>query len=658
MNSSEQAAVGSFSSKRNDVHVKFLEKALWQKFSKDYLNSNEFYSSYLALQCFMLGCAREGALFVKSEHQLQLTATWPNIKQTTLEPLVKSVELVMKNGQGVVSKVPESENVSAIALPIKRGSEILGVVTVLIETQNDAELTYVMRQLQWGASWVASHQIGLNSGKSLQTEKDNIDSVQEPWQTLLTLVGLSLDYERFHAAAHGVVSEWARLFGCERVSLAFVKGHKHKVTAISNSVNFDKRTNIVTQIESAMDEAFDQKQSLVFSCKASSAENTDSKVVEKSSTSSSPTTSNCTTVAHQRLAEGSGSGSVCSVLLTETNEQGLAVPVGAVTLEHPDIDYFDADRVALCEKIILAVGPLLVLKRRDDRWLIVKAAESLAVVGRKLVGFGHFSLKLSSLLAIAAIVLLAQLNIDYRVAADASIEGWTQRHVSPAMDGFIADSFHKAGDVVKAGDVLFTLDDQDMLLERLKWQSKREQLERQHIAALVEEDSAKAGIVYAQLAQAQVNLTLVNEQLKRTQVSAPFKGLIIAGDLSQKIGAPVKRGELLLQIAPLQNYRIILRVKERDITAIQVGQRGELKLQAISGEGFPFIIEKITPVSTAEEGANTFKVEASLINESDVRLRPGMEGKGKVSIAQRNAVWVWTHPLVHWFKVWLWSWWP
>jgi hypothetical protein len=74
-------------------------------------------------------------------------------------------------------------------------------------------------------------------------------------------------------------------------------------------------------------------------------------------------------------------------------------------------------------------------------------------------------------------------------------------------------------------------------------------------------------------------------------------------------------------------------------------------------EKLPLVVEKITPVSAVEEGRNYFRVEARL--EGDIeKLRPGMEGVGKVRIERRKLVWIWTHKLVHWLKMWVWSWWP
>ena len=182
-------------------------------------------------------------------------------------------------------------------------------------------------------------------------------------------------------------------------------------------------------------------------------------------------------------------------------------------------------------------------------------------------------------------------------------------------------------------------------------------MEKKYRDAFVQQDKASVGIYQAQREQAEVQLALVEEQLARTQAEAPFDGVIVSGDLTQRLGAPVKQGETLLQIAPLDNYRIMLDVDERRIADIRIGQQGQLVLSALPNEQFVFKVEKITPVATAGEGINTFRVEARLEQPSD-KLRPGMQGTGKINIDRRNLLQIWTRGLVLWWRAWLWKWWP
>jgi hypothetical protein len=36
-------------------------------------------------------------------------------------------------------------------------------------------------------------------------------------------------------------------------------------------------------------------------------------------------------------------------------------------------------------------------------------------------------------------------------------------------------------------------------------------------------------------------------------------------------------------------------------------------------------------------------------------LRPGMEGVAKIDIGRRRLIWIWTHSLFDWLRVWTWQ---
>ncbi len=223
--------------------------------------------------------------------------------------------------------------------------------------------------------------------------------------------------------------------------------------------------------------------------------------------------------------------------------------------------------------------------------------------------------------------------------------------------GFIAEAGARAGDVVSEGQVLCRLDQRDLRLEHSRWSSERQQYVLEHRRAMAERDAAAAKVLDKRINQAEAQLALLDQQLRRATIVAPFEGLVVSGDLSQALGSPVELGEVLFEVAPLDSYRVMLQVDERDIGEIEVGQTGELILTALPGTRLPFVVERITPVSMPLEGRNFFLVEAGLAEATD-RLRPGMEGFGKIEVDRRRLIWIWTHRLVDWVRLKLWAWRP
>jgi hypothetical protein len=113
----------------------------------------------------------------------------------------------------------------------------------------------------------------------------------------------------------------------------------------------------------------------------------------------------------------------------------------------------------------------------------------------------------------------------------------------------------------------------------------------------------------------------------------------------------------MFEIAPLEAYRVILEVDESEIREVAEGQAGRLVLTAAPDRPLPFQVAKITPVSSADEGRNFFRVEARL-DDVPERLRPGMEGVGKIDIDRRRLIWIWTHQGLDWLRLALWRWLP
>ena len=83
-----------------------------------------------------------------------------------------------------------------------------------------------------------------------------------------------------------------------------------------------------------------------------------------------------------------------------------------------------------------------------------------------------------------------------------------------------------------------------------------------------------------------------------------------------------------------------------------------LVLASMPGQRYDFSVLKITPVSTAKEGRNFFRVEADLGASADARLRPGMEGAAKIVVDERNLAWIWARRLIDWVRLKSWAWLP
>jgi len=607
------------------------EHILWAKFAEA-TTTEDFCQSWLSIQCQILeGVRRAMLLLGEPDHgPFKPVAIWPNLRHNVTH-LSQAAERALKERRGLLIKNDSTFGIEDttlepyhIAYPLEVSGKVHGVIVLGVDLRSRDEVQSIMRKLHWGAGWL---EVML-----LQSDMSKSTGTIERLQKLLDMVTAVVEHQQFHQAAMSFVNMMATSLACDRVSLGFMNGNYIKICAISHSAEFGKDMNLVRAIESAMDEAVDQVSVIVYPVQDD--------------------TLPLVTRVHKELSMKHGSGSICTIPMSEEERF-----FGGITLERPADRPFDQATIDLCETIAALAGPILDVKMAEDRWLITKAADTCSNQLKKLIGPGHVIMKMVSAALLLLLIFFSFAKGTYRVTAPTTLEGTVQRVVCAPFNGYIKEAPIRAGDIVQEGDVLCLLDERDLKLEHHKWLAQKEQFFKENREAMANRDRAKIQITTAKIDQATSQIALLNEQLVRTKIVAPFHGVVMDGDLSQSLGAPVERGNVLFEIAPLDDYRLILEVDEREIDEIKVDQHGELVLPSVPGDVFPFTVKKITPVTTAKEGRNSFSVEALLDNTSE-RLRPGMEGVGKISVCRCKLIWIWTHDMIDWVRLKAWSWWP
>ncbi len=587
--------------------------------------------TWLELQCQTITGVREGAILVGGAGQrlVHPVAGWPKGTSSPTE-LVDAGEAAIDEGAVVVrARHQDSSGPSSIiALPFEAERSVTGAVILRVDL--------------W---WRTEHHDPLESIESAC--KSLVDLLQERIAflevlareagakdrlvTALETVAVALEQQSLRGTAMSIATELATRLYCERVAIGLARGDRIRMEALSHVAVFDHRSALVRDLEAAMEEAVDQDATVVYPPIPGPPR---------------------VTLAHVSLVRDHGSGPTWTVPLGSGCRS-----VGAMTFERPPGSSVDEGTVRLCEDLGALLGPVLELERDARASWLESARASLRTTFSQLHAPGHLDLKVAAIGWVLLFLFLCLARGEYRVTADARLEGRVQRAIVAGLDGYISEANARAGDVVQRGQVLGRLDDRDLLLERRGLSGRHAQLLKEYRGAFAGRDRSGGSILAAQIDQAIAQLDLLDAQLARTSLLAPFDGVVVSGDLSQSLGSPVERGEVIFQVAPLDGYRIIVEVDERDIADIAPGQRGQLVLSALPERTFPLTLQRITPVSTPGAGRNRFRVEAHL-DAPLVGLRPGMEGVAKVAIERRRLIWIWTHGLVDWLQLQAWSWLP
>ncbi len=447
----------------------------------------------------------------------------------------------------------------------------------------------------------------------------------------LSLQATVLSHARVREAATAFATELANGRGCARVSVGFVRNGLVRLAAVSHGEGEGDglQQQDFGPVTAAMDEAVQQGTSVYSPAEGVPA------------------------IRHaHRVLLGDRGGAAASIPLVH-----LGQTRGAITCEWTTSPLELPALVAEIENIVSLAGPVLLLMHRLEQPLRHRLADSLRLRLQRLREGHRAGLVAGVALGTLALVALLAMPMDHRVGGRARIEGEQQRSLVVPLDGFLKAVHARPGDRVQAGQLLVEMADQDLALQRRRWGSELGQQENAYASAIARSDRAAMVIALARADEARAQLALVDGELARTRITAPFAGIVVDGDLTQVLGAPLERGKQLMLLAPLDRYRVMVQVDERDIGHLRVGQGGSLTLAALPWDALPVQVTRITPVARAVDGRNVFEIETDL--RTDVaRIRPGLEGVAKIDVGRAPVAWVWLHRVAEWVRLAAWTWVP
>jgi multidrug resistance efflux pump len=587
-----------------------------------------FGSAWLTLTCRSFEPLRRAAFLVATPNNgpFKPIARWSRRPEPgEVDAFVASLDAVLMAAlsrrqpalEGIGSS--ESDGPVLIGYPVVVADALRCIVLAETGPLDQMGARRLVRHFQWSSGWVEAF---------LNRNADDVAAgLAERAHALIHAVEAVAAERRLESAARVLAGLLENRLRCAQVAVGRSVRKRTRLLAVSQTAVFQNRSNRAKLFANAADEAIDQGTALA----APGAEHSPFVVA-----------------AQEALRHDSAGAHVLTVPLVAEEE-----PFGALILLRHD-EAFSQAELDLVDAIGSAAAPILVEKARNDRSLLALALARAGDWLGKLFGARHLGLKLATLALIAAAAFLAVATEDYEVRAHAEVQGEVRRSLAAPFDGYVRAAHARAGDTVLQGALLAELQDNDLVIDRLRHLSQKRQYQSELDKALAKRDLAGTNIAQAQVAQADADIELADQMLARAQLKAPFDAVVVAGDLSQAIGRPVSRGDSLFELTPLDRYRVTLVVPESDVPLVENGMSGEILLSALPDRPLPFTIKSLTPVARASEGVNGFEAIGTL-GQRDDRVRPGMEGVAKINVGRRSVAWVWGHPLLYWMRLKIWS---
>lgn len=234
--------------------------------------------------------------------------------------------------------------------------------------------------------------------------------------------------------------------------------------------------------------------------------------------------------------------------------------------------------------------------------------------------------------------------------ASAEIIPLQARTLAAPMEG-VVKSFHvEPNSMVRAGDLLFSLDDTTL---RNRREVAKESLAVSRSDALAAQQKAfdslqsksEVATFVGRVREKEAELAFIEESLTRIEVKAPLDGVFVCGDTNDWIGKPVVTGERIAQLAQPDDLGVLMWLPVGDAINLEAGASMRVYLQAaplssIAAE----LVQTSYQATLSPEGIAAYRIRGKLVPGSDARI--GLRGVAKVYGAWRPMIyWVLRRPL-------------
>ncbi len=432
---------------------------------------------------------------------------------------------------------------------------------------------------------------------------------------------------RLLSAALAFCNGIATRFHCQRASLGWLEGGYIRLRAMSRTEQFDRQMAAAQLLETAMEECADQDEEILW-----------------------PSPEGAGTVArdHETFAREQKAGHLCSVPL---RLDGNVVAVLTCERQAPAFTTVEVQQLRLgCDSVVRRLSEL----RHYDRWFGARWLSRMRERCAQWLGPEHTWSKASGILIGLVLAALFLVRVTYRVEGNFILRSDEAAYLTAPFNGYIEEVWVRPGGSVTNGEPLLGLNRSELLLDQASALADLARYERQSEKDRAANNIAGMRIDDAQAGQAQAQLDLVRYRLAHAIVRAGFNGVVVQGDLRERVGSPVKQGDVLFKVARINSLYAEADIRESDVQEILGKSQGEIAFVTQPKLKYPVSIQIIEPAAVTKKEGNVFLVRLQPVNGAAPWWRPGMTGLCKLSTEKRTLFWILTHRTADLLRMKLW----
>jgi HlyD family secretion protein len=191
----------------------------------------------------------------------------------------------------------------------------------------------------------------------------------------------------------------------------------------------------------------------------------------------------------------------------------------------------------------------------------------------------------------------------------------------------------------------------EMLAEGLIPQNARDDAEKNYELAVNRQQQAAVNLgvaraaiakAEAQVEQSRAALAQAEEDLRNATIVSPIDGIVLSrdrevGDAVSSILIMGSGATLIMTVGDLREVYVKGKVDESDIGKVYLGQPARIKVESYKDQTFAGKVTKLSPMGVEKDNVTTFEVRVSISNESR-KLMAAMTANAEIMLEERKGV--------------------
>ena len=228
-------------------------------------------------------------------------------------------------------------------------------------------------------------------------------------------------------------------------------------------------------------------------------------------------------------------------------------------------------------------------------------------------------------------------NVTKEVESVGTLKSNEYAAIKPEIAGRITQINFVEGSHVEKGEVLIKIDDSTIIAEKDQKQAaydlakltfdRLDKLQKKGATSIQTKDDA-----YAAMKVAEADLNLVDAQLKKTIINAPFSGVIGFREVSE--GDYLETGKTITNLENIDPIKVEFSIPEKYFADIDTGKKISIAVDAYDN---PFTGEVYAIDPKIDPDTRNIRIKARVPNSMNL-LRPGMFAYVSLTLGKKNKV--------------------